>query len=104
MKEDVPMALEASLMTDAGGLHPAEGPAAWRGPDLSGKEDWVYPLSARETVEVERLVATLRRSGKPRDQITREDVRLDALAPPNGGRHGIEAYGLALDLVAGLTL
>jgi len=104
MKEDVPMALEASLMTDAGGLHPAEGPAAWRGPDLSGKEDWVYPLSARETVEVERLVATLRRSGKPRDQITREDVRLDALAPAVRGWREALGRSRGFVLVRGLPL
>jgi hypothetical protein len=38
-------------------------------------------LSAPEIAEVERLVATLRRTGKPREQITRDDVPLGVLAP-----------------------
>ncbi len=53
------MALEASLMTDAGGLHPAEGPAAWRGPDLSGKEPSVeYMLHILSTFGMGLAVAS----------------------------------------------
>lgn len=60
---------------------PIYGPTAWKGSEIAKSEDWIYTLSAREAGEIERLVASLRRDGKPRESITRDDVQLDVLAP-----------------------
>lgn len=61
-------------------LTPIDGPAAWKGPKLAQSDGWIYQLSVAETVEIERVVAALRRMGKPRHEITREDVDIDVLA------------------------
>jgi Taurine catabolism dioxygenase TauD, TfdA family len=58
-------------------LAPIQGPAAWTGAELGRTDEWIYPLSDAERDEVVRLG----RTGKPREQITRDDVRLEALAP-----------------------
>lgn len=75
------MGLDASIVPDAKPLSPIPGPAAWRGPELARSDEWIYRLSRSEAADVERLVAALRETGKPRDQITRDDVPLAALAP-----------------------
>src|SRR5437773_191854 len=60
---------------------PIEGPAAWTGAALAQTDEWIYSLSAAETLAVEGLVAALRRTGKRRDGIARDDVQLGTLAP-----------------------
>src|SRR5262245_41279350 len=78
---DSHMVPDASIVDDRQRLRRIEGPAAWRGEDLAKTSDWIYRLSSLEKTELERIVATLRRGGKPREQITRDDVPLGAFAP-----------------------
>jgi hypothetical protein len=104
MKEGSLMDLDGSLATGDGRLQPVEGPAAWRGPDLANGDEWIYPLSAPEIAEVERLVATLRRTGKPREQFTRDDVSLDVLAPAVRAWRTALGRGRGFVLVRGLPV
>jgi hypothetical protein len=92
------MASAGSFASATGNLRPIEGPAAWRGADLAAGAEWIYELSSSERVEVERLVARLRRSGKAREQITREDAALDVLVP------GLQAWRAALGGGRGFVL
>lgn len=98
------MSVDAVAATDAGGLRPIEGPTAWRGAELADRDDWIYPLSAAQSAELQSLPAVLRRSGKPREEITREDVRLDALAPAAQAWRDALARGRGFVLVRGLPV
>jgi hypothetical protein len=98
------MATDASTANDRSGLHPIEGPAAWRGADLANTTDWIYQLSSAEQAEIERLVAALRRSGKPREAITQEDAPLGALAPAVRAWRSTLGSGRGFILVRGVPL
>jgi hypothetical protein len=103
MKEDARMALEAVNEPDS--LAAINGPAAWRGPDLAAREeDWTYQLSAAETADIERVVASLRRSGKPPEQVAREDVSLQALTPAVRTWRDALGRGRGFVLVRGLPV
>ncbi len=92
-------------MTEPAALSPIGGPTVWRGSELAKTDEWIYSLSGAETAEIERLVAGLRRTGKPRERITRDDVALDILAPAvrmwrdtlAGGRGFVLVRGLPVD-------
>lgn len=60
---------------------PVSGPAAWTGQEMSRRRDWIHELSPAEVAEVERIVADVRRSGKSRETLAREDVDLGILGP-----------------------
>jgi len=96
--------VDEKVMTERSELLPVQGPAAWRGSDLARTDDWIYRLSPREAAEIERLVATLRRSGMRREQITRSDVVLDALAPAVHAWRDTLARGRGFVLVRGLPI
>jgi hypothetical protein len=81
-----------------------DGPAAWKGPRLAQSDEWIYPLSRPETLEIERVVATLRRTGKRREEIAREDVQLDVLAPAVQAWRETLAHGRGFVLVRGLPV
>jgi hypothetical protein len=54
-----------------------EGPSAWFGRDLRGREDeWIYTLSQRETAEIEAAVAAVRTRGLDIAEIGRADFPL----------------------------
>jgi hypothetical protein len=98
------MTLEASAPSDGEGLSPIDAPAAWRGPEMARSEEWIYRLSRAEVAEVERLIAALRESAKPREQITRADVRLGALAPAVREWREMLERGRGFVLVRGLPV
>jgi hypothetical protein len=77
---------------------------AWKGSELARTDDWIYALSRRETGEIEHLVATLRRQGKPRENITRDDVQLDALAPAVKAWRDALSQGRGFVLIRGLPV
>jgi hypothetical protein len=83
---------------------PIDGPAAWKGPQLTEGNEWIYPLSGAETLEIEQLIATLRRSGKRREELSREDVQLDVLAPAVRTWREALAHGRGFVLVRGLPV
>lgn len=60
---------------------PIEGPAAWTGAGLSQNDEWVYLLSAEERGAIERIASEVRRLGKSYEQIERDELSLEALAP-----------------------
>ena len=83
---------------------PIRGPAAWRGSELVTTDEWIYQLSSAETAEIERLVAALHRVGRPREQLTRDDVPLDVLAPAARMWRDTLARGRGFVLVRGLPI
>jgi hypothetical protein len=94
---------EATLVTTNGSA-PIESPAAWRGSELATRDDWIYRLSAAETGALERAVASLRRSGKPREAIARDDAPLGELAAAVRAWREELAAGRGFVLVRGLPL
>ena len=59
-----------------------EGPSAWIGRDLRGREDeWIYPLSAAEIAEIESATAGVRARGLDIAEIGRADFPLPTLGP-----------------------
>ena len=97
-------AAAASLAAEAP-PRPIPGPAAWYGRDLGRSEEWIYRLSPAEIEELLRWVAALRRSGRPREQVSLADLPPGALAPAlqawretlRGGRGFVLIRGLPLD-------
>jgi hypothetical protein len=81
-----------------------DGPAAWRGTELARTDEWIYRLSDAEVAQVEHLLAVLRRSGKPREQLTRDDVPLDTLAPAVRQWRDVLGRGRGFVLVRGLPV
>lgn len=68
-------------MTQAESYSPVSGPAAWTGAGMSGRRDWIHELSPVEVADVERIAADLRRLGKDRTELRRDDVEAGVLAP-----------------------
>jgi len=92
-------------MTEPCALHPIQTPAAWRGSELARTNEWIYQLSPIEMAAVERLIAGLRRSGIPRERVTRDDVPLDdaLIAAVRRWRETL-AHGRGFVLVRGLPI
>ena len=85
-------------------LRPIEGPAAWRGAELALSDAWIEPLTAAEVAELVRVAANLHRRGIPREQITRDDARLEVLAPTVRRWRDILERGRGFVLVRGLPV
>ena len=61
---------------------PIEGPSAWVGADMRGREaDWSYRLSPPEIVEIETAVQGVQARGLDIADIRREDFPLPTLGP-----------------------
>ncbi len=58
-----------------------DGPAAWYGPALTGKRDWIETLSPAEIAEVNRATRHLAEGNVDLTAIRAEDFPLPALAP-----------------------
>jgi hypothetical protein len=80
------------------------GPAAWRGSELAKTSEWIYHLSTAETAEIGRLLGALRHAGTRREQMTRDDVPLDALATTVRAWRDTLAWGRGFVLVRGLPI
>ena len=83
---------------------PIAGPSAWTGAELARRADWIHPLTPAEVADVERIVARVRASGTPREQLTRADVPLEALAPAVAAWRETLAHGRGFVLVRGLPV
>ncbi len=57
-------------------------PAAWHGPDIAKRQDWIHDLTVAELAEIETARATARQRGKTLETLAREDFPLPTL-----GRH-----------------
>ena len=61
---------------------PIEGPSAWIGADMRGREaEWAYRLSPPEIVEIETSVKAVQVRGLDIADIRREDFPLPTLGP-----------------------
>src|SRR5712671_621689 len=61
---------------------PIEGPSAWVGADMRGREaEWTYRLSPREIVEIETAMKAVHARGLDIADIRREDFPLPTLGP-----------------------
>ena len=83
---------------------PIEAPAAWTGADLARRTDWIYQLTPDEIGDIERVVASIRRSGKRREELTRDDVAFEAFAPAVKEFRATLARGRGFLLVRGLPV
>src|SRR5262249_52696786 len=77
---------------------PIQGLSAWTGAELVGRTDWIHQLTTDEIADIERIVAVVRATGTPREQLTRADVAFRALAP------ALAAWRAALDRGRGFVL
>src|SRR5262249_41646801 len=91
-------------MTQPRTLTPIFGAAAWKGAELGRSEEWIYPRSPAEQAEIERLVQALRRTGKPRESITRDDVQLGELAAAVRAWRETLAHGRGFVLIRGVPI
>ncbi|GAB2455120.1 TauD/TfdA family dioxygenase [Jatrophihabitans fulvus] len=55
------------------------GPAAWRGPEIAGRDDWKVELTDAHRAELLHALDAVR--GRPLREITADDVPLPTLAP-----------------------
>ncbi len=85
-------------------LPPTLTVAAWRGPDLAGSSDWIHELSGPEVADLERAVAAVRESGRPRTELTRADVPLTDLGVAIGRWRDALAQGRGFVLARGLPV
>ncbi len=59
-------------------------PAAWYGPQVTARTDWIHTLDSKEVAEVEAAVQALERAGLDPTALRREDCPLPTLAPRLG--------------------
>ena len=57
------------------------GPAAWYGPDMAQRNDWLMPLSAAEVAEVEAATDALARAWPEARYVVVPDAGHSALEP-----------------------
>jgi hypothetical protein len=57
------------------------GPAAWRGPDMASRSDWIEPLSAEDVAEIEAAARPLADGDADIAAIRAADFPLPTLAP-----------------------
>ena len=60
---------------------PVGGPAAWRGPEMAARSDWLHHLSPEELAEIDAAVREHRAAGRAMGAISPETFRLPRLAP-----------------------
>lgn len=67
-------------MTDEDLPPPVEGPAAWLGPEMAARSDWVETLSPAEQAEIEAAAAPLVAAGRDIATLKADDFPLPTLA------------------------
>jgi Taurine catabolism dioxygenase TauD, TfdA family len=60
---------------------PIVSSAAWRGEELTRRDDWIVPLDAPAIAELDDALATIRGRGLAIDALRRDDLPLPTLAP-----------------------
>lgn len=85
-------------MTSSLDLAPVTGPAAWRGDQLAGRDDWTYHLSAEEVAELEATGRRFVDEDPDLRTVTAEDYPLPVCA------EHLRTSGQELDLGRGFLL
>jgi hypothetical protein len=70
---------------DGVALEPLRGPAAWRGAEMAGRDDWTLRLGAPQIAELDRALAAARATDRPLGALRREDFPLPGLAAELAG-------------------
>ena len=83
-------------------LHPVGGAAAWRGPEVAGRDDWIVRFTAEDIAEIE--AAATRCAGTPLASIGRADFPLPKLAPRIRGWAGELGGGRGFLFLRGLPV
>lgn len=83
---------------------PIDEPAAWSGAALASRTDWIHVLTPAEIADIERVVALARSLGTPRENLAREHVAFDALAPAIAAWRDTLAHGRGFLLLRGLPV
>jgi hypothetical protein len=83
---------------------PIEGPAAWRGPDLAARSDWITTLAAAQIRELDTALSAARRRGVALERLSREAFPLPTLAPVIRSWAAELSRGRGLVLVRGLPV
>ena len=85
-------------LTPRDDIVPIESPAVWLGRDMAARNDWMYPLSRADILELEEAIARVRARGLEMLKLQREDFKLPKLgAVLTGIRHElIDGRGFAL--------
>lgn len=83
---------------------PMDGPAAWTGAELASRTDWIHDLTPAEVADIERVVASVRALGAPRENLTRNACAFDVLAPAIAAWRETLARGRGFLLIRGLPV
>ncbi len=59
---------------------PSRVPAAWKGPEVSRRDDWRYILPPEQIAEIERAIEQARRTGKETGALSVDDFPLPTLS------------------------
>ncbi len=81
-----------------------EGPAAWRGADLAGRDDWQIRLTTAQTDECLAAVERAQSGGKPLHRIGRDDLPLPTLAPVLAACRDQVRHGRGFVLIRGVPV
>ena len=60
-------------LTPRDDIVPIESPAVWLGRDMAARNDWMYPLSGADILELEEAIARVRARGLEMLKLQRED-------------------------------
>jgi hypothetical protein len=83
---------------------PLGGPAAWRGPEVARRDDWVVRLTPAQVDEIERAVDAAAARGLGLDAVRREEFPLPTLAAAIAGWARELSHGRGFLLVRGLPV
>ncbi|MCC7273700.1 MAG: TauD/TfdA family dioxygenase [Alphaproteobacteria bacterium] len=80
------------------------GPAAWYGPDMARRDDWLLRLDAAEIAEIDANARRLAAAGADIARLTRDDFPLPRLAPRLAGAIADVLHGRGFVLLRGLPV
>ncbi|MDD9877129.1 MAG: TauD/TfdA family dioxygenase [Magnetovibrio sp.] len=85
-------------------LQPVDDPAAWYGPDLAARDDWIHRLDAAETDELLAAVAHAAATAKPLREVERDDFPLPKLSARLAAIVRAVDHGAGLCLIKGVPV
>jgi hypothetical protein len=83
---------------------PLDVAAAWRGPEMAARSDWIVHLDAADVAELEHACAAVQARGLALGEVRREDFRLEALGARVRAWRDQLLHGRGFLLVRGLPV